>query len=94
VPMSRSIQLPKARLSVLFLIIFGGIRAEGAAASASYTYDQTGRITTALYDTGVCIAYTYDAAGNRAAQVSTVSTAPESPTWGAGTWGCFPWTPH
>lgn len=66
--------------------------AEAASASASYTYDQLGRVTTALYDNGTCVAYSYDPSGNRTAQANTSSGAPETATWGAGTWGCAQWT--
>ncbi len=55
--------------------------------SVAYGYDPDGRLVTALYDTGVCIAYAYDANGNRTSQTS--STAPANPTWGSTTWGCF-----
>lgn len=65
-----------------------------AVSSVIYTYDQLGRLSTALYDNGLCIAYIYDAAGNRTSQTNTISGAPESPIWGSGVWGCFPWTPH
>jgi YD repeat-containing protein len=58
----------------------------GANGSVSYTYDALGRITSASYDTGVCITYKYDANGNRISEtiLVTVSTA-------TGTWGCFNW---
>ena len=61
-------------------------------ASVTYTYDQLGRVTTALYDNGLCIAYAYDANGNRTSQTNTMSSPPESPVWGTGSWGCFHWT--
>ena len=65
-----------------------------AEATVVYTYDQLGRITTALYDNGLCIIYTYDANGNRTSQTNTASGAPQTPTWGTGVWGCFAWTPQ
>jgi uncharacterized protein RhaS with RHS repeats len=65
-----------------------------AHASVSYGYDALGRVTTALYDNGLCIVYAYDANGNRTSQTNTISSTPESPVWGTGTWGCFIWTPH
>lgn len=83
---------PIARLT---LAAFGVTAAMGAAAatgSVSHTYDPLGRIATALYDNGVCIAYVYDANGNRTAQTNTASTGPETAVWGSGTWGCFAWT--
>lgn len=64
-----------------------------AVASASYTYDPLGRVTTAIYDNGLCVAYVYDANGNRLSQTNTLACAPSTPTWGSGTWGCFSWPP-
>ncbi|KAA3445863.1 hypothetical protein C7I87_31705 [Mesorhizobium sp. SARCC-RB16n] len=60
-----------------------------ANSSASYGYDGFGRLTSVLYDNGVCIAYSYDANGNRTAQTNSFGAAP----WGSGVWGCFRWTP-
>ncbi|WP_349963048.1 RHS repeat domain-containing protein [Rhizobium sp. ZPR3] len=62
------------------------------AAVTSYTYDQLGRLTTALYNGNVCVAYSYDANGNRLSQTSTSGAPATSPTWGSGTLGCFTWT--
>jgi len=66
---------------------------ESAVASVSYTYDPVGRVTTAIYDNGLCVAYAYDANGNRTAQTNTMGGAPVTATWGTGVWGCFSWTP-
>jgi YD repeat-containing protein len=63
-----------------------------ANGSVAYTYDTLGRVTTASYDTGVCVIYTYDANGNRLSQSVNVTTG-STPTWGTGIWGCFQWTP-
>lgn len=63
------------------------------AAAVSYGYDALGRLTTALYDNGLCIVYAYDASGNRTSQNNTSGSAPESPVWGTGVWGCAKWTP-
>jgi YD repeat-containing protein len=63
-----------------------------AGATASFTYDEVGRLTTAVYDNGLCLGYSYDANGNRTG-VSTLTTSTQAPTWGTPTWGCFPWTP-
>lgn len=41
------------------------------AGSATYTYDNLGRLTRIAYSNGVVITYTYDAAGNRTAVVTT-----------------------
>jgi YD repeat-containing protein len=66
----------------------------GRGATVVYTYDQIGRVTSALYDNGLCITYTYDASGNRTAQTKTAGGgAPQAPTWGTGVWGCLAWTP-
>jgi len=81
------------RLSVVLpLLAIAAIGAAAATVSATYTYDPVGRLTTALYDNGTCVAYGYDAAGNRTLQTNTIGGAPVSPTWGSGVWGCFPWT--
>lgn len=64
-----------------------------ANGSVNYGYDALGRVTSALYDNGLCIAYTYDANGNRTSQTNTIAGAPETPVWGVGSWGCFNWTP-
>lgn len=77
---------------VLSSVLVGAARADAATASVTYTYDQLGRVTTALYDNGTCTAYTYDANGNRTAQSFVTSGTPASPVWGSGVWGCFPWT--
>lgn len=63
-----------------------------AEGTAYYTYDPLGELATALYGNGVCTVFLYDANGNWTSQTSTTASAPESPTWGTGTWGCFDWT--
>ena len=83
----------RALLTASMLALLGIFIPAGTDASVIYTYDQLGRLSTALYDTGLCIAYTYDANGNRTSRSITVSSAPESPIWGSGVWGCFSWTP-
>jgi YD repeat-containing protein len=45
--------------------------ANALAGSATYTYDNLGRLTRIAYSNGVVITYTYDAAGNRTAVVTT-----------------------
>jgi len=75
---------------IAFFVPF--VAARDAFASDSFTYDMLGRLTSAHYDSGICIAYFYDANGNRTA-VTTVATAPETAVWGSGHWGCFNWTP-
>lgn len=76
-------------LSLVVLLLLPG----SAFASVSYTYDPLGRVTTALYDNGRCVAYAYDANGNRTSQTNTMAGAPGSPVWGSGVWGCFSWSP-
>jgi YD repeat-containing protein len=80
-------------LAVPLLVILGSQAASAANGSVAYTYDALGRVTTASYDTGVCLIYTYDANGNRLSQTVNVNTG-DAPTWGSGVWGCFIWTPH
>ncbi|MET3909730.1 hypothetical protein ABID59_004087 [Bradyrhizobium sp. S3.3.6] len=57
-----------------------------ANGSVAYTYDALGRVSTASYDTGVCIAYTYDPNGNRLSESINVAAAGAT-----GVWGCFNW---
>ena len=40
------------------------------AGSATYTYDNLGRVTKVTYSNGKSITYSYDAAGNRVTVVS------------------------
>lgn len=61
-------------------------------ASSSYIYDAAGRLTIARYDNGACIAYAYDANGNRTS-VATLAATPPAPTWGTAIWGCILWSP-
>ncbi len=77
-------------LALLGMSIAGA--ADAANGSAAYTYDPLGRVTTILYDTGVCVVYTYDANGNRTAQTINVGGAPTTSVWNAGVWGCFNWS--
>jgi YD repeat-containing protein len=57
-----------------------------ANGSVAYTYDALGRLITASYDTGVCIAYSYDANGNRLSEKIMVTSSSST-----GVWGCFSW---
>ena len=57
-----------------------------ATGSVVYTYDALGRITTASYDTGAIIIYTYDANGNRLSQVINVNSG--TLTWTATATPC------
>jgi YD repeat-containing protein len=51
-----------------------------AADTATYEYDQLGRLTRVTYDNGTVIIYTYDAAGNRTSVSVTVPTATPTAT--------------
>lgn len=77
----------------MVIAIAVGLVPSNVGASVSYGYDQLGRVTSALYDNGLCIAYSYDQNGNRTAQTNTISGTPELAVWGSGVWGCFVWTP-
>lgn len=91
--MLKGVKRVQALLPASVLALPGILASGHAGASVSYGYDPLGRVTTALYDNGLCIVYAYDANGNRTAQTNTISSPPESPVWGTGTWGCFYWTP-
>lgn len=55
-------------LAGLLLVASAGMALAG---SAVYTYDTLGRLSKVTYGNGVIVTYTYDAAGNRTAQVIT-----------------------
>lgn len=62
-----------------------------ASTTTAYTYDEVGRLVTALYGDGVCVIYDYDAAGNveeRRVQTGSLTGA----QWGSVPWGCFRWS--
>jgi YD repeat-containing protein len=61
------------------------------AGSSSITYDLAGRVTSALYDNGMCVLYSYDANGNRTSQTNAIPSG--TPTWGTSVYGCVNWTP-
>lgn len=75
-------------LSLIGLIFFGGFAlptiGNTATGSVVYTYDALGRLTSASYDTGVIIYYTYDANGNRLSQVININNS-------IGQWNSFNW---
>jgi YD repeat-containing protein len=60
--------------------------AQAANGSVVYTYDALGRVASVSYDTGVIVMYSYDANGNRTAQVINVNTA--TLTWTATSGSC------
>ncbi len=82
-----------ARHRIILGVIFTALsiclpetRAGAANGSVTYTYDALGRISTASYDTGVFIYYTYDANGNRLSQVVNVNSS--TLTWTATSTPC------
>lgn len=78
-----------ASIAICMASIFGAlslVRAATPNGSVAYTYDALGRVTTASYDTGVCILYTYDPNENRLSETINVTTAGAT-----GVWGCFNW---
>jgi fibronectin type 3 domain-containing protein len=52
----------------------------GNANSVTYTYDEVGRLKSAIYDTGTTIAYGLDAAGNRTLVSTGLDARPAAPT--------------
>lgn len=64
---------------------------KGAEAATTYLYDPEGRLTAIIYDNGNCVAYSYDADGNRTSSRVAVNAA-GSLTWGSGLWGCRTWS--
>lgn len=61
--------------------------------TATYAYDQAGRIAAILFSDGTCVANIYDAQGNKTSTTVTKSDTPETSIWGSGVWGCFTWSP-
>jgi YD repeat-containing protein len=92
--MSRRSWHTRLRWTAALLTIGGIVIPTQADSSADFTYDAVGRVTTALYDNASCVAYGYDANGNRTSQTNTISSSPEIATWGTGVLGCFKWTPQ
>jgi len=82
----------RAFATVAVLATLAGGIPVASSATIAFNYDNLGRLTTAIYDNGLCVTYSYDANGNRTA-ITTIATTPGSPIWGAGPWGCFFWTP-
>jgi YD repeat-containing protein len=91
--MQNRLSKSKAVTVALSALVLSVAAPECVNASVIYTYDQLGRVTTAAYDNGMCVAYSYDVNGNRTSQTNTLGGAPATGTWGTGTWGCFVWTP-
>ncbi|MBY5893527.1 RHS repeat protein [Rhizobium leguminosarum] len=79
----------KGRPAVLALLMAIFLVPGVASSTVNYRYDRDGRLAAARYDSGICIAYTYDENGNRTSQTTSIS----APVWGSAAWGCFQWTP-
>lgn len=88
--MQRSANVSLLFVFLCFICVAAAISAmtlaRAANGSVAYTYDALGRVTTASYDTGVCIIYSYDPNGNRLSETINVTTAGAT-----GVWGCFNW---
>jgi len=83
-------RIPTLVVAALMLISLNS-GAEAANGSVAYTYDALGRVTSASYDTGVIIIYTYDANGNRLSQ--TINANSTNAVWGSFNWGAALWHP-
>lgn len=90
--MSSLRQQRSALLIALVVISLGVLTVFRAEASVTYGYDPSGRVTSALYDNGLCVVYVYDANGNRLSQVNYSPGPGPRPLWGAATWGGFRWS--
>lgn len=77
-------RLMTASMALVGLFLLG--RADAATGSVVYFYDPLGRLSSANYDTGICITYNYDANGNRTSE-NIVVPLPS----GVGYWNCFNW---
>jgi YD repeat-containing protein len=68
------------RMHVARAFAFGGVLfltpSNLAAGTVTYAYDPIGRLASAAYPDGTCVAYTYDLAGNRKAYNVSGSSAP------------------
>jgi YD repeat-containing protein len=80
------------RLS-LATLAFISLNTPPANATTTYLYDPAGRLTVIMYDNGVCIAYSYDADGERISEKTFGAGAGVGPLkWGGGNWGCTSWS--
>ncbi len=65
-------ELPAPCRTLTTLLLFLTLASPSAA--VTYTYDTHHRLTSAIYDDGTAVQYTYDATGNRLAKSSTPAT--------------------
>jgi len=84
--------IQKHLFSVFLAPVFFYIGILQANSSTLYTYDNTGRVISALYDNSVCMVYQYDANGNRTSEIVTNAGTGNTPQWGVGNYGCFRWS--
>jgi YD repeat-containing protein len=73
----------------LLLSLSANTTVSAANGSVTYTYDALGRVTSANYDTGVIIIYTYDANGNRTQQIINVNNS--TGIWDTSKWDQVLW---
>lgn len=83
----KSVKAAAGALALMAVALSGPTFA--ANGSVAYAYDALGRVTSASYDTGVIIYYTYDANGNRTAQ--TVNANSTTAVWNSFNWGAALW---
>jgi len=81
-----------AKAAVVVLSLLAGQIPFSAEGATYYEYDPLGRLTTALYDNGLCVVYSYDANGNRTSQTNYETPQVSPALWGAETWGSFVWS--
>ena len=89
-----------SRIAIVVVALLLGSQlqsAQAASGSVIYTYDALGRVTTANYENGVIVIYTYDADGNRKQRVVNTGTStliwsssgtcpPGQNCWGNAVW--------
>lgn len=63
-----------------------GVGPMARAQTVQYTHDALGRLTNAAYPDGTCLAYTYDAAGNRTQYTSSTIIGVAAPNRTVSTW--------
>jgi YD repeat-containing protein len=91
--MRARIRRRRTSLAVLGMACLGILISRDAESGAvTYGYDPSGRITTALYDNGLCTVYAYDASGNRTSQINFGPPQTPPPLWGSPSWGSFNWS--